>query len=83
MYVWQTGSGAQSNMNVNEVISNRAIQLVGGTLGDVLPLPGQGRTGAIAGGPSLPYPDKRCVYVQILQLVPLLALNPVGKGRSA
>jgi fumarate hydratase class II len=32
LYVWQTGSGTQSNMNVNEVISNRAIQLVGGTL---------------------------------------------------
>ena len=28
--VWQTGSGTQSNMNINEVISNRAIQLIGG-----------------------------------------------------
>ena len=33
LYVWQTGSGTQSNMNVNEVISNRAIQLLGGTTG--------------------------------------------------
>ena len=33
LYVWQTGSGTQSNMNVNEVISNRAIQMVKGTLG--------------------------------------------------
>src|ERR1700759_4917422 len=33
LYVWQTGSGTQSNMNVNEVIANRAIQLAGGTLG--------------------------------------------------
>src|SRR5499427_4427198 len=33
LYVWQTGSGTQSNMNVNEVISNRAIQLAGGKLG--------------------------------------------------
>ena len=33
LYVWQTGSGTQSNMNVNEVISNRAIQLLGGVLG--------------------------------------------------
>jgi fumarate hydratase class II len=33
LYVWQTGSGTQSNMNVNEVISNRAIQLTGGQLG--------------------------------------------------
>ena len=30
LYVWQTGSGTQSNMNVNEVLSNRAIQLLGG-----------------------------------------------------
>ena len=33
LYVWQTGSGTQSNMNVNEVISNRAIQLLGSELG--------------------------------------------------
>lgn len=31
--IWQTGSGTQTNMNVNEVISNRAIQLMGGKLG--------------------------------------------------
>ena len=38
LYVWQTGSGTQSNMNVNEVISNRAIQLVGGRLGSKIPI---------------------------------------------
>ena len=38
LYVWQTGSGTQSNMNVNEVISNRAIQLVGGQLGSKEPI---------------------------------------------
>ncbi len=38
LYVWQTGSGTQSNMNVNEVISNRAIQLVGGRLGSKVPI---------------------------------------------
>ncbi len=38
LYVWQTGSGTQSNMNVNEVISNRAIQLVGGRLGSKEPI---------------------------------------------
>src|SRR5215475_9940439 len=38
LYVWQTGSGTQSNMNVNEVISNRAIQLVGGELGGKRPI---------------------------------------------
>ncbi len=34
LVVWQTGSGTQSNMNVNEVIANRAIQISGGQLGD-------------------------------------------------
>ena len=38
LYVWQTGSGTQSNMNVNEVISNRAIQLMGGQLGSKTPI---------------------------------------------
>ncbi|MBV9164421.1 MAG: class II fumarate hydratase, partial [Pseudonocardiales bacterium] len=38
LYVFQTGSGTQSNMNVNEVISNRCIQLVGGTLGSKQPV---------------------------------------------
>lgn len=38
LYVWQTGSGTQTNMNVNEVIANRAIQLVGGELGSKRPI---------------------------------------------
>ncbi len=36
--VWQTGSGTQTNMNVNEVVSNRAIQLAGGTVGTKKPV---------------------------------------------
>src|SRR5579872_3638784 len=36
--IWQTGSGTQSNMNVNEVISNRAIELSGGKLGSKDPI---------------------------------------------
>ncbi|MFW0094990.1 MAG: class II fumarate hydratase [Coxiella endosymbiont of Haemaphysalis qinghaiensis] len=36
--VWQTGSGTQTNMNVNEVISNRAIELAGGKLGSKHPI---------------------------------------------
>jgi fumarate hydratase class II len=36
--VWQTGSGTQSNMNVNEVIANRAIQMMGGKLGSKKPV---------------------------------------------
>ena len=38
LHVWQTGSGTQSNMNVNEVIANRAIQLTGGQLGSKRPV---------------------------------------------
>jgi fumarate hydratase class II len=38
LYVWQTGSGTQSNMNVNEVLSNRAIQFAGGVLGSKQPI---------------------------------------------
>lgn len=38
LVVWQTGSGTQTNMNVNEVISNRAIELAGGTMGSKKPV---------------------------------------------
>ena len=36
LVVWQTGSGTQTNMNVNEVIANRATEILGGTLGSRL-----------------------------------------------
>jgi fumarate hydratase class II len=36
--IWQTGSGTQTNMNVNEVISNRAIEMAGGVLGSKAPV---------------------------------------------
>ena len=38
LVVWQTGSGTQSNMNANEVIANRAIQLLGGEIGSKSPV---------------------------------------------
>ena len=38
LVVWQTGSGTQSNMNANEVIANRAIQLLGGEIGSKRPV---------------------------------------------
>jgi fumarate hydratase class II len=38
LVVWQTGSGTQSNMNANEVISNRAIEMLGGTQGSKKPV---------------------------------------------
>jgi len=38
LVIWQTGSGTQSNMNVNEVLSNRAIEIMGGKLGSKKPV---------------------------------------------
>jgi fumarate hydratase, class II len=38
LVVWQTGSGTQTNMNVNEVISNRAIEILGGQIGSKTPV---------------------------------------------
>lgn len=38
LVIWQTGSGTQSNMNVNEVIANRAIEILGGKLGSKSPV---------------------------------------------
>src|SRR3954462_8683660 len=38
LVVWQTGSGTQSNMNANEVISNRAIEMLGGVMGPKTPV---------------------------------------------
>jgi fumarate hydratase class II len=38
LVVWQTGSGTQSNMNANEVIANRAIEMLGGTIGSKEPV---------------------------------------------
>ncbi|MEO0662142.1 MAG: lyase family protein, partial [Planctomycetota bacterium] len=38
LVVWQTGSGTQSNMNTNEVVANRAIEMLGGVLGSKDPV---------------------------------------------
>ena len=38
LHIWQTGSGTQTNMNANEVISNRAIEIAGGTMGSKKPI---------------------------------------------
>lgn len=38
LHIWQTGSGTQTNMNVNEVISNRAIELAAGVMGSKTPI---------------------------------------------
>jgi fumarate hydratase class II len=38
LVIWQTGSGTQTNMNANEVIANRAIELAGGAIGSKTPI---------------------------------------------
>ena len=38
LHIWQTGSGTQTNMNANEVISNRAIEIAGGMMGSKKPI---------------------------------------------
>lgn len=38
LVIWQTGSGTQTNMNVNEVLANRAIEILGGKLGSKSPV---------------------------------------------
>jgi fumarate hydratase class II len=38
LHVWQTGSGTQTNMNINEVVANRAIELLGGRMGSKRPV---------------------------------------------
>jgi fumarate hydratase class II len=51
--VWQTGSGTQTNMNVNEVISNRAIELAGGQMGSKKPVHPNDHV-------NMSQPSKRC-----------------------
>ena len=46
LVTWQTGSGTQTNMNVNEVLANRASELLGGSRGDYLRLSGRALGGA-------------------------------------
>ena len=38
LVIWQTGSGTQTNMNVNEVLSNRSIEMMGGVMGSKSPI---------------------------------------------
>jgi hypothetical protein len=55
--VWQTGSGTQTNMNLNEVIANRASELLGGTVGTKRPVhPSRSPTGWIPPWPAFPKP---------------------------
>ena len=54
LVVWQTGSGTQTNMNANEVISNRAIELMGGEIGSKDPVPSRTTMSTAASLPTTP-----------------------------
>ena len=59
--VWQTGSGTQTNMNVNEVISNRAIEIAGGEKGSKKPIhPNDDVNMSQSSNDTFPYRDAHC-----------------------
>lgn len=73
--VWQTGSGTQSNMNVNEVIANRAIQLQGGKLGDKSIHPNDDVNKSQSSNDTVPSAMRICLYLFIQKnLIPSLNL---------
>lgn len=58
--VWQTGSGTQSNMNANEVVSNRAIEILGGVIGSKEPVHPNDHCNM--GQSSMMYFQQLCIY---------------------
>ena len=59
--VWQTGSGTQSNMNSNEVIANKAIEILGGVIGQKIPYTPM--TTSIVVNPPMILFRRRCILV--------------------
>ena len=73
--VWQTGSGTQSNMSVNEVIANRAIQLSGGQVGDKSIHPNDDVNKSQSSNDTVPSAMRICLYLFIQKhLLPALNL---------
>lgn len=73
--VWQTGSGTQTNMNVNEVIANRAIQLSGGKVGDKSIHPNDDVNKSQSSNDTFPSSMRVCLYIFIKKnLIPALVL---------
>ena len=73
--VWQTGSGTQSNMNVNEVIANRAIQLSGGQIGDKSIHPNDDVNKSQSSNDTVPSAMRIALYIFIQKnLLPALEL---------
>eukprot|EP00658_Telonema_sp_P-2_P012439 TRINITY_DN14736_c0_g1_i1.p1 TRINITY_DN14736_c0_g1~~TRINITY_DN14736_c0_g1_i1.p1 ORF type:complete len:505 (-),score=146.28 TRINITY_DN14736_c0_g1_i1:195-1709(-) len=71
--IWQTGSGTQSNMNVNEVISNRAIEMLGGVKGSKKPVhPNDHVNMSQSSNCSFPTAMHVAVAVEIQKLLPVV-----------
>src|SRR5437667_2762765 len=69
--VWQTGSGTQTNMNANEVISNRAIELAGGVLGSKKPIhPNEGVKTSQSSNDTFPTAMHIAAAAQMNKLIP-------------
>jgi fumarate hydratase class II len=75
LVVWQTGSGTQTNMNINEVISNRAIEIMGGKMGSKSPVhPNDHVNMGQSSNDTFPTAMNIAVTIEIAQLL-LPALN--------
>lgn len=78
--IWQTGSGTQTNMNVNEVISNRAIELAGGTMGSKRPIhPNDDVNMSQSSNDTFP----TAMYIAAATVVTAQLLPAVGRLRDA
>eukprot|EP00158_Paraphelidium_tribonemae_P002672 Partr_v1_DN25570_c0_g2_i1_m20580 putative Fumarate hydratase len=76
LVVWQTGSGTQSNMNSNEVISNRAIEILGGKMGSKIPVhPNDHCNRSQSSNDTFPTVMHVCAAVEIkTRLIPALTI---------
>ena len=85
LVIWQTGSGTQTNMNTNEVISNRAIQLLGGEMGSKTPVhPNDHVNMSQSSNDTFPTAMHIAVASQINNLlIPALETLRDGLGRKA
>ncbi len=86
LVIWQTGSGTQSNMNANEVIANRAIELLGGELGSKMVHPNDHVNKGQSSNDTFPTVMHIAAAVEISRhLLPSLELLHVGAiaGRAA
>lgn len=86
LVIWQTGSGTQSNMNANEVIANRAIELLGGELGSKMVHPNDHVNKGQSSNDTFPTVMHIAAAVEINKhLLPSLELLHVGAtaGRAA